>query len=160
MLVMGNGYAKDALGPQWPLVFHMGPGPSGWADAIIKIAKQKFGIKSVVLIAPNDQAGTDTVSVDEEAYKANGVTTTAEYYQRGTTNFAPLAMRIVNAKPDTIETSSVPPGDAAILAKQLLEAGYTGAIGSLGALGSGHIKEEGSLGLGRLEANGLQRRNQ
>ena len=58
MLVMGNGYAKDALSPQLPLVFHMGPGPSGWADPIIKIAKQKFGMKSVVLIAPNDQGGT------------------------------------------------------------------------------------------------------
>ena len=42
-------------------------GPSGWAAPIIKIAKEKFGMTSVVLIAPNDQGGTDIASVDADA---------------------------------------------------------------------------------------------
>ena len=113
MLVMGNGYAKDALSPQLPLVFHVGPGPSGWADPIIKIAKQKFGIKSVVLVAPNDQGGTDIASVDADAYKKNGIAATEEYYQRGTTNFSPIVTRIMNVNPQAVDLASSPPGDAA-----------------------------------------------
>ncbi|MGY3617946.1 ABC transporter substrate-binding protein [Bradyrhizobium sp. USDA 10063] len=139
MLVMGNGYAKDALGPQWPLVFHVGPGPSGWADPIIKIAKQKFGIKSVVLVAPNDQGGTDIASVDAEAYKKNGIAATEEYYQRGTTNFAPIVTRIMNAKPEAVDLASSPPGDAGIMVKQLRQAGFEGPIGRLGGPGYGEI---------------------
>lgn len=139
MLVMGNSYAKDALSPQMPLVFHVGPGPSGWADPIIKIAKQKFGIKSVVLVAPNDQGGTDIASVDADAYKKNGITATEEYYQRGTTNFGPIVTRIMNAKPEAVDLASSPPGDAGIMVKQLRQAGFEGPIGRLGGPGYGEI---------------------
>lgn len=139
MLVMGNGYAKDALSPQLPLVFHVGPGPSGWADPIIKIAKQKFGIKSVVLVAPNDQGGTDIASVDADAYKKNGIAATEEYYQRGTTNFGPIVTRIMNAKPEAVDLASSPPGDAGILVKQLRQAGFEGPIGRLGGPGYSEI---------------------
>lgn len=139
MLVMGNGYAKDAIGQQWPLVFHQGPGPSGWAYPIIKIAKEKFGMKSVVLIAPNDQGGTDIASVDAAAYKKNGITAAEEYYQRGTTNFAPIVTRIMNAKPDAVDLASSPPGDAGIIVKQLRQAGFEGPIGRLGGPGYSEI---------------------
>ncbi|WP_407179783.1 ABC transporter substrate-binding protein [Bradyrhizobium sp. STM 3562] len=139
MLVMGNGYAKDALSPQLPLVFHVGPGPSGWADPIIKVAKQKFGIKSVVLVAPNDQGGTDIASVDADAYKKNGIAATEEYYQRGTTNFGPIVTRIMNAMPEAVDLASSPPGDAGILVKQLRQAGFEGPIGRLGGPGYGEI---------------------
>ena len=139
MLVMGNGYAKDAIGPQWPLVFHQGPGPSGWADPIIKIAKDKFGMKSVVVVAPNDQGGTDIASVDAQAYKANGIAATEEYYQRGTTNFAPIVTRIMNQKPEAVDLASSPPGDAGIMVKQLRQAGFEGAIGRLGGPGYSEI---------------------
>jgi branched-chain amino acid transport system substrate-binding protein len=139
MLVMGNGYAKDALSPQLPLVFHVGPGPSGWADPIIKIAKQKFGIKSVVLVAPNDQGGTDIASVDADAYKKNGIAATEEYYQRGTTNFSPIVTRIMNVNPQAVDLASSPPGDAGIMVKQLRQAGFEGPIGRLGGPGYGEI---------------------
>jgi len=139
LLVMGNGYAKDAIGPQWPLVFHDGPGPSGWADPIVRIAKAKFGIKKAVIIAPNDQGGTDIASVDAIAYKKNGIETIEEYYQRGTTNFAPIILRILNAKPDAVDTASSPPGDAGIIVKQLREGGFTGPIGRLGGPGTSEI---------------------
>ena len=44
---------------------------------------------------PNDQGGTDIASVDAVAYRDNGVTATEEYYQRGTTNFAPIITRLL-----------------------------------------------------------------
>ncbi len=139
VLVLAASFAKNAIGKQWPLVFHLGPGPSEWADPIVKAAKAKFDIKSVVVVAPNDQGGTDIASVDIEAYKANGVQATDEYYQRGTTNFAPIVARILNAKPDAIDTASSPPGDTGLIVKQLRQAGFNGPIGRLGGAGTEEI---------------------
>jgi branched-chain amino acid transport system substrate-binding protein len=139
LLVMGNGYAKNAIGPQWPLVFHNGPGPSGWADPIVKIAKEKFGLKKVVVVAPNDQGGTDIASVDAAAYTKNGIEAIEEYYQRGTSNFAPIVTRIVNMKPDAVDTASSPPGDTGTIVKQLRQAGFQGPIGHLGGPGTDEI---------------------
>src|SRR5919198_2388806 len=139
VLVLANSYAKNAIGPQWPLVFHIGPGPSEWADPIIKAAKSKFGIKSVVVVAPNDQGGTDIASVDAGVYRANGIQATEEYYQRGTTNFAPIVTRILAANPDAVDTASSPPGDSGIMVKQLRQAGFKGPIGRLGGPGTDEI---------------------
>ena len=139
MLVMGNSFAKDAIGPQWPLVFHLGPGPSAWAEPIVKVAKQKFNLKKVVLVATNDQGGTDIASVDAVAYRKNGIEAIEEYYQRGTTNFAPLVTRVMNMHPDAIDTTSSPPGEAGIMVKQLRQAGFNGPIGRLGGPGDAEI---------------------
>jgi branched-chain amino acid transport system substrate-binding protein len=132
-------YAKNSLEPKYPLMFHIAPGPAAWADAVIKRAMKEFPMKSVALIAPNDQGGTDIASVDADAYKANGVTTTEEYYQRGTTNFAPIVTRILATSPDVVDTASSPPGDAGVIVKQLRLAGFNGAIGRLGGPGTDEI---------------------
>jgi branched-chain amino acid transport system substrate-binding protein len=138
-LTFNSSYAKNAIGTEWPLAFHQLAGPSAWASALATVAKDKFKITSVVVVAPNDQGGTDVASVNAAAYKALGLKTTEEYYQRGTTNFAPIVARILNARPDAVDTSSSPPGDAATMVKQLLEAGFTGTIGRLGGPGTPEI---------------------
>lgn len=132
-------YAKNALETKYPLMFHIAPGPAIWADAVIKRARETFPMKSVALVAPNDQGGTDIERVDAEAYKANGITTTEEYYQRGTTNFAPIVTRILASKPDVVDTASSPPGDAGVIIKQLRLAGFTGPVGRLGGPGTDEI---------------------
>jgi len=138
-LTFNSSYAKNAIGPEWTLAFHQLAGPSAWASALATVAKDKFKINSVVVVAPNDQGGTDVASVNAAAYKALGIKTSEEYYQRGTTNFAPIVARILNARPDAIDTSSSPPGDAATMVKQILEAGFTGPIGRLGGPGTPEI---------------------
>ncbi len=139
MLMMSDSYARDAIGPRWPLTFHVGPGPAAWADPLVKHAKMTFGIKNALTIAPNDQAGTDVAEVVAGVYEKNGVPTKLEYYQRGTTNFAPIVTRIMAANPDSVDTVSTPPGDAGILVKQLRQAGYKGVIGRLGGPGTAEI---------------------
>lgn len=138
-LTFNSSYAKDAVSPQYPLAFHQLAGPSQWAPKIVAVAKEKYGIKSVVVVAPNDQGGTDVGSVDAQAYKANGIETTEEYYQRGTTNFGPLVTRIMNINPDAVDTASSPPADGATITKQLLQAGFQGVFGRLGGPGTPEI---------------------
>ena len=139
LLVFLDSYAKNAIAPQFPLVFHEGPGPSAWADPIIKAAKAKFGIKSVVVVAPNDQGGTDIASVDVDIYKKNGIEASDEYYQRGTQNFAAIVTRILSRNPDAVDTSSSAPSDAGVIVKQLREAGFKGPIGRLGGAATDEI---------------------
>ncbi len=138
-LAWNASYALNALEPKYPLMFHVAPGPSAWADTLIKTARQTFPMKSVALIAPNDQGGTDIVKVDAAAYRDNGVTTTEEYYQRGTTNFAPIITRVLASKPDVVDTASSPPGDAGVIIKQLRLAGFEGPVGRLGGPGTDEI---------------------
>ena len=128
-------YAKDALGPDYPLTFHQLQAPPTWGPILIRRAMEVFKFKSIVLLGPNDQGGTDGTKALAELYQDAGVTTTEEYYQRGSTNFAPIATRVMNVNPDAVELSTMPPGDQTILVKQLLEAGFEGVIGSLGGGG-------------------------
>jgi branched-chain amino acid transport system substrate-binding protein len=139
-LVFGDSFAKDAIGPKWPTVFHLGPGPSGWGSPVVDAALKTFpGIKSVAVIAPNDQGGTDIASVDADIYKKHGLATHEEYYQRGTTNFAPIITRMLAENPGAVDTASSPPGDAGVIVKQLRQAGFTGPIGRLGGPGTEEI---------------------
>lgn len=145
-----SSYMMGVISPEFPLAFHALQAPITWGPLLIKTAKDQFKFNSVMIIAPNDQGGTDSGKQLNKMYSDLGVKATEEYFQRGTTNFGPLATRIMNAKPDTIELSSVPPADATILARQLMEAGYKGVIGSLGGTGAAPIIQ-GAGGVDKLK---------
>ena len=139
MLLMLNSYARDAIGPKWPLAFHVSPGPSGWALPIVQKAKERFGMKNVVIIAPNDQGGTDIAPVVAEAYRAESIDAKEEYFQRGTADFAALVTRVLASQPDAIDLVSSPTVESGTLAKQLRVAGFKGPIGKLGGPGTEEI---------------------
>ena len=145
-----SSYMRDVISPEFPLAFHALQAPITWGPILIKTAADQFKLKSVLIIGPNDQGGTDGSSQLKVIYEAAGVKATTDYYQRGTPNFAALATRIMAAGPDAVEISSVPPGDAAILVKQLLEAGFDGVLGSLGGVGLKPI-EDGAGGIANLK---------
>jgi len=136
---ISSSYSKDAIEPAFPLAFHQLQGPPSWGSVVIKAAEDRLHFKKVMLIGPNDQGGTDGTKALAKMYADQSVQTVEEYYQRGTTNFAPLATRILNENPDAVETSTMGPSDAGQLTKQLIEAGYTGAFGSLGGVGAAPI---------------------
>src|SRR6266542_1385192 len=138
-ITFNSGYAKNAIEARFPLAFHQLSGPGTWARPVAKAAKEKFGFKSIVVVAPNDQGGTDIASVDAEAYREVGVKASEEYYQRGTSNFAPIIARILSSNPDAVDTASSPPADGATIAKQLREAGFNGPLGRLGGPGTPEI---------------------
>ncbi|WP_158931917.1 ABC transporter substrate-binding protein [Acidisphaera sp. S103] len=138
-LAWNAAYATNAQEPKYPLMFQVSPPPAIWADLVIKRAMKTFPMKSVAIVVPNDQTGTDVASVDGAAYKANGVAATSEFYQRGTTNFAPIITRVLATHPDAVDTASSAPGDAGVIVKQLRLAGFTGPIGRVGGPGTAEI---------------------
>lgn len=135
MVAMVNSFAKDSIGQKWPSVFHIGPGPSGWAGSIIDAGLERYKFSTVAIVAPNDQGGTDIASVNAAIFAEKGVTATEEYYQRGTTNFAPIVTRLLSSNPGAVDLASSPAGDAGIIVKQLRQAGFEGPIFRLGGPG-------------------------
>src|SRR6185369_16845513 len=128
-------YLSDALRPEFPLVFHALQGPAVVGPILIKEARKKFKFDSVVVMGPNDQSGTDIGRVYSKMFKDLGVKSSEEWYQRGTTNFAPIAARIMAANPDLVEFGATPPADVSGLVRSLLEAGYKGIFGGMGSIG-------------------------
>lgn len=138
-------FKVDAISPDFPNGFHKVQTPPVWGPLVVKAIKERFDVKSAVVVGPNDEGGTDAGNALAKNYEAGGVTARTEWYQRGTTNFAPLALRIAGMNVDAVEVGPMPPGEAGLLAKQLLEAGYPGAIGKLGAGAEPIIKDVGGI---------------
>ena len=143
-------FVNGVIGPEFPLGFHTVQSPPVWGPLVVQALKERFKLKSAVVVGTNDQGGTDPGNAIAKMFNEGGVRTTTEWYQRGTTNFAPLALRLVGMNVDAVEVGPMPPGEAGLLGKQLLEAGYTGVIGKLGAGVEPIIKEVG--GIGQLKA--------
>ncbi|VWB18900.1 amino acid ABC transporter substrate-binding protein [Burkholderia lata] len=139
-------FASDVLNPEFPLVFHEIQSPVVWAPAAVKAARDRFKLKTAVVIGPNDQGGTDPGKALAKTYNEAGVKTTTEWYQRGTANFAPIVVRLMGMNVDAVELGGMPPGEGAILVKQMREAGYNGAFGRMGAGGDVVIANAGGIG--------------
>ncbi len=130
---------KDALVPEYPMIFHALQGPAVFGPILIKEAKAKFKFNTVVVLGPNDQSGTDAGRQYSKMFGELGVKVSEEWYQRGTTNFAPIAARIMNINPDSVELGATPPADVSSMVKSLLDAGYKGVFGGLGGIGLGPV---------------------
>ncbi len=136
-------FAADVISPEFPGTFHEVQSPPVWAPAAVKAAKDRFGLKTAVVVGPNDQGGTDPGKALAKVYNDTGVKTTTEWYQRGTANFSPIVLRLMGMNVDAVELGGMPPGEASILVKQMREAGFAGAFGRLGAGGDVVIANSG-----------------
>jgi len=146
-----NTYMAGVIGTEYPLGFHALQSPITWGPILVKEALKRFKIQTLMIIGANDSGGTDGSKQLAKLYGEQGVKTQEEYFQRGTTNFAPIAQRIMAAKPDAIEIATMPPADATQLVRQLMDAGYDGIIGALGGLGAPPVIQ-GAGGVEKLKA--------
>jgi branched-chain amino acid transport system substrate-binding protein len=137
-------FAVDAIGPEFPLSFQNQLPPQAWGATTLKVAKERFNLKSVSLVAPNDQGGTDAGNALLKYYGEVGVKgAPPEWYQRGTMNFAPIVTRLMSQNPDAVEVGPMPPGEAGVLVRQMLEAGYKGTFARMGTGAEQLIKSAG-----------------
>lgn len=134
-VAFSTSYMKDVLAPEFPHVFHALQGPAVFGPILIKEAKAKFKFNSVVVLGPNDQGGTDAGKQISKMYADASVKAGEEWYQRGTTNFAPIAARVMNINPEVLELAATPPGDVGNVVKAMMDAGFKGVFGGLGGIG-------------------------
>jgi branched-chain amino acid transport system substrate-binding protein len=134
-IFFNSSYKADSIGPDWPYGFHMHQGPKVFGPTIIKAGADRFKFKTAIIMGPNDQGGTDSGNQSTAIYRELGVKAEPEWYQRGTTNFGPIAARIMAQNPDIVELAAMPPPDVTNFVRQLTQAGYAGVYGGMGGIG-------------------------
>lgn len=130
VLVVGNTYSNNALGPDKPLYFRIAPTSNEFSEPQIAWLSKKYPkLKTVVICTPNDETGKEMVVQNVKAYEKYGFKIlSTEWYQRGLLNMAPLITRVLPMKPDILESSGSAPGDVANLYKTARSMGYQGML--------------------------------
>jgi branched-chain amino acid transport system substrate-binding protein len=104
--------------------------------------------KTVAVAYPNDPTGWEPGDWEIKCLKANGFEiVTKELYERGTTDFYPVATKLMAKKPDMISLGSGSPGEVALIWKSLYELGWRGIKFNPGQISSPAIIKTGGPGM-------------
>jgi branched-chain amino acid transport system substrate-binding protein len=146
VLIFTTAWGASIKGPKYPLTFTQMSTPNEIAYPLVKYVKSvNAGVKSVVLLNPNDATGQETEQVARKAWEMVGVKVlSSDWYERGTTEFQPIAAKMAALKPDVIDLCSSPPADSGRVFKELDGMGWSGVkvievgTGSDGLLATGN----------------------
>jgi branched-chain amino acid transport system substrate-binding protein len=128
ILLLTNSYAKEVLAPNKPYSFRMLLTSNEILQGMYPwMAKNYPALKKVAFIEPNDASGWSTEKDCKRIAEQNGFEVVfSQFYERGTTDFYPLLIKLISQKPDFIDYTVAPPGDQALIIKQARELGYKG----------------------------------
>ncbi len=127
-LLFTTAWGASIKGPKFPLTFTQINTPAEIIPPLYGYIKQEHpAIKTVAMLNPNDATGKETEVVARKVWESMGVKVlTSDWYERGTTEFQPIAAKIVGLKPDVIDLGTAPPGDAAVVFKEAKVLGWSG----------------------------------
>lgn len=128
ILFLLNSYAKEVLSPEKPYSFRMVLTSNEILQGMYPWMRQTYSqLKTVALIEPNDASGW---SIEKDcrriAEQCQFQVVFSQFYERGTSDFYPLLNKLLVQKPDFIDFTGAPPGDQALIVKQVRELGYKG----------------------------------
>jgi branched-chain amino acid transport system substrate-binding protein len=139
-------------GNEW--AFRVNPDDQMLATAFARsIAK---GVKSVAIIAQNDDFGRGADAAYKAAFKTVGITVTgSEFFDRGQADYRPLLTRVKRANPEGVLLVMLA-SDGSVFIRQFRELGLTQKIYARGSLATveflHQIRDNPSLGDGIIEA--------
>ncbi|MEI8400733.1 MAG: ABC transporter substrate-binding protein [Alcaligenaceae bacterium] len=127
-LIFISAWGKSVKGPQFPLTFTQSNTPFEILDPLYKyVLTQHPKAKTVAILNANDASGKEVEVVAQKAWAALGVKVlSTNWYERGTTQFQPIAAKLTEQKPDIIDLGVAPPADAGIVLKELGVLGWNG----------------------------------
>jgi branched-chain amino acid transport system substrate-binding protein len=127
-LLMMQAWGKSTKGPKFPLSFNIVPTPFEIVPGLVKyITKANPNAKTIVFLNPNDATGKETAAIAQKLWEAAGVKTlTSDFFERGTTEFQPIAARLASFHPDIVDLGTVAQGEAGIIFKELQSLGWKG----------------------------------
>lgn len=100
------------------------------SDASFKAWVNKFRIKKVAEINPDDEAGQAGQAENKVAAKDNGVEIVSSlFYTPGTTDFYPVLTKSMATKADMLVIGMGLPGVVPLIVKQARELGWSGLLG-------------------------------
>lgn len=127
-LLMQIAWGKSLKGPQAPLTFTNSNTPFELFGPLFDLVKRKHPeAKTVAMLNPNDATGQEVEEVAAKEYKARGYTIVASaWYERGTTEFQPIATKLAQTHADIMDLSGAPPADSGTVYKELAVQGWKG----------------------------------
>ncbi|MEZ5739714.1 MAG: ABC transporter substrate-binding protein [Burkholderiaceae bacterium] len=151
VLLFTTAWGMSVKGPKFPLTFTQINTPAEVLPQLYGYIKHENpGVKTVALLYPNDATGTDTEKFATKAWADEGIEVVAkDSYERGTTEFQPIATRLASIKPDIIDFTATPPADAGAILKELAVLGWKGVKSvSAGTSASQLLKTAGAASEG------------
>lgn len=121
-------WGSSIKGPKFPLTFTIMNTVNEISFPLTRFVKETNpSIKTVSLLNPNDATGQETEALARKAWTAAGVQViSSDWYDRGTTEFQPIASKMAAAKADVIDLASTPPADSGVVFKELKVLGWKG----------------------------------
>ncbi|MBC7153565.1 MAG: ABC transporter substrate-binding protein [Rhodobacteraceae bacterium] len=128
VILFSTAWGKSVKGPEYPYTFTQMNTPFEILEPFYTfIKKQHPDLATAVLISPNDATGQELEPVAVETWKGLGVEMLAsDWYERGTTEFQPIATKIASLNPDLVDFSAAPPTDVGSILKELDVLGWDG----------------------------------
>ena len=127
-LLFTTAWGSSIKGPNFPLTFTQINTPAEVIPPLYGYVKQENpAIKTVAMLNPNDATGKESEVVARKVWESLGVkVVSSDWYERGTTEFQPIAAKIVGLKPDVIDLGTAPPGDSGVVFKEIKVLGWNG----------------------------------
>lgn len=127
-LLFTTAWGASIKGPNFPLTFTQINTPAEVIPPLYGYVKQENpAIKTVALLNPNDATGKETEVVSRRVWESLGVkVVSSDWYERGTTEFQPIAAKLLGLKPDAVDLGTAPPGDSGVVFKELKVLGWNG----------------------------------
>jgi branched-chain amino acid transport system substrate-binding protein len=151
VLLMTSAWGRSVKGPAHPLTFTNMNTPQEILAPLYKYAIEKSpNAKTVAILNPSDASGQE---VSEEAVKQWGKlgvkVVSNDFFDRSTTDFSPIATRILANKPDILDTGASPLPNVGYVLKEMTAQGWQGIkIASAGNEADALINVAGQAGEG------------
>ena len=128
VIMFTTAWGPSIKGPKFPLTFTQMNTPFELLPPLIRFIHDAHPeAKSIVMLNPNDATGRDTEGVAKKVWTETGVRLlSSDFYERGTTEFQPIAARIASLKPEIVDLGSMPPADAGAVLRELDVLGWKG----------------------------------
>jgi branched-chain amino acid transport system substrate-binding protein len=127
-LLFTTAWGSSIKGPKFPLTFTQINTPAEVIPPLYAYIKQQHpNIKTVAILNPNDATGKETEVVARKVWEVLGVkVVSSDWYERGTTEFQPIAAKMAGQKPDVIDLGTAPPPDAGVVFRETRVLGWNG----------------------------------
>ncbi len=128
VLLFMESWGRSIKGPKFPMSFSAGNGPLETFPVLAKVVLAAHPqIKTIALLNPNDSTGHECEAVSRAVWEKAGVNVvSSDFYERGTTEFQPIASRMAALKADAVSLGASPTADAGAVLKELDVRGWKG----------------------------------
>lgn len=120
------------ISSKWPLQFTICLTPGTYpATVYYPLFIKDFGVKTMALVDPDSDNGRVFAAIARSTTDQLGLPikfVADEYYKPGGQDFSPLINKLISLNPDMIDMVACAAGDAAMIAKQMRDAGYKGLL--------------------------------